>query len=133
MKFSIGIQSDTLKEEILLGQILTDIFNDKFQKKYEKEIEVIYVSIIFISDSNDKFLKDFYKPKSLTFLRNEPAIEIEFQSDFNDFVKINSKKKKLIFLTNEIKRYLNKLRKSNKRINTKISELFFEDLKKIQL
>lgn len=133
MKFSIGIQSDTFQQDFLLGQILTDIFNKEFILNYEKQFKVIYITVIFISDPNNDFLKDFYKPRPIKFLRNELSLEIEFQSNFDEFVNIKNKEKKLTFLLEEIKKHLFKIKKNNKKIQTKIDNNFFEDLKKFKI
>lgn len=92
MKFSIGLQfsREFSHEDRLIVNDLTDTLNTCLtEKKYNSEIDKIYIGIICVS----KGFEPFFMARPLKILRNEPAIEYEFKLEFETFFKANTEER----------------------------------------
>lgn len=99
MKFSIGPQfSREFSNED--RQIVNDLANTLnaclAEKRYDLEIEKIYIGILCVS----KGFESFFKARPLKILKNEPAIEYEIKLEFESFFRGNTEEK-IKILTDE--------------------------------
>ncbi|MEO6176837.1 MAG: hypothetical protein ABIP27_16920 [Flavobacterium circumlabens] len=126
MKFSIGPQfsREFPNEDRLIVDDLTDTLNGCIsEKKYNSEIEKIYIAVLCVS----KGFEPFFKARPLKILRNEPAIEYEIKLEFETFFKAN-KEEKITILNNE---FLNQSKEilSDKKVKKFDTDAFINDIK----
>lgn len=96
MKFSIGPQFSrefSLEDRMIIIDYLNDTLN-KFlsEKKYNTEVEKIYIGVICVS----KGFEPFFMARPLKVLKTEPAIEYEITLEFELFFKANTEDRKKI-------------------------------------
>lgn len=86
MKFSIGPQfsKEISDRDRMIVTNLNDILNNCLaEKKYNSDIEKIYIAVICVSKGFDPF----FKARPLKILKDEPSAEFEIKLDFETFFK----------------------------------------------
>lgn len=126
MEFSIGTQFSkefSFEETLIVDSVRDQLNNCLAGKKYNSEIEKIYIGIICVS----KAFEPFFMARPLKIIKKEPAIEYEIKLEFDTFYKGNVEER-IKILTDEFLTQ-SKVILNDKKMKKFDTDSFFNDIK----